>query len=173
MSLIKRMRIAVKEFNSAHPTRQGSFDTIETAEHRDEYIRRKAFTPKSYANFSKLFNQGYDNGQHKFPDRVDTLIKRLSYNPNDSVNVQIGKYIALLIGRREIATSGLEIQAGYREPAEVETRYKILDEIGNKLKEFPFYETSHVLNTQRAGREYGHEGYVPPIARISNMKEAA
>ena len=135
-------------------------------------VVRKEFTPETYEKFDSLFTKSdpikrygevirYSN---TVPDSIYKLIKRLSYNSENSPDVQIGKYIALLIGYREIAAiSRTTPSEDSKKKAEL---FNILNTIQGKLHRFPFSRDYHADNALRAGRGSGSSDYTPPLKEL-------
>ena len=133
-SLIEKVRSAM----SSAPEGQG-FDVT------------KVFTPKDYQQYAQFF---------RLPT-IYNVIEKLSYDRTDPIDIQIDKYIALLIGLREI--SRRPAPSGQTQP---EAQQLILTKVMEKLREFSFYQSEHESNALQAGKGYGHEDYVPPFMQL-------
>ena len=157
---------------------------IERLPQMDDLVSRE-FTP-NYRKFEQLFTTSVPTGEkgralrdsddkimrysETIPADMDELLKRLSYNSQNPSNVQAGKYIALLIGFREIASMA-RVEDRHEEKDKL---IKILNTIKEKLQIFPFYRDEHAMSGLNAGYGSGSNGYVPPkqLFHLSNPKAA-
>ena len=167
MSLIRKIEGAIADFDVQNPD---SPDTIEIAEKRDEFVMGNAFTPQTYGKFESLFTKSkpisVDGRLLRYSgvisNDIDKLFEKLFYNSKNHLDAQVGKYIALLIGLREVASMA-------RVESEHEKRQRLLQIVGTtnkKLQNFSFYDTSDAVHALRAGYGSGSTDYMPRIAKL-------
>ena len=127
-----------------------------------------------YERFAALFTKRilrWDDGQvvrdrngriargSGLPTYISELIDRLSYNPGNTQDVQAGKYIALLIGLREITP----MITTSSHPSDAIKADELTSVIRQKLQEFPFYRGEDGTNATRDGSGQGAKRYTPPL----------
>ena len=140
----------------------------ERLEHMDR-LTKEHFTRDHYRRVAQIFTTSIPTDKNgkiiredgkvirysdKIPDNIGELLDRLSYNSQDTLNVHVGKYIALLIGFREIRAMAkvphykTAIREGHIEEVrdlEMGDRVnQIRDTVKRKLQEFPFYTAKHL-----------------------------